>query len=438
MRTGSFMQIAVFIGFLVAGAAGVMIFGGKDKISESENRALAPYPVCSLRSMMSGGYFRQLENFVADHIAFRDALVQISKYISTWHGVAGRDSIVIVPSKANNTSESQQVPQGSHVAEAVPVPERVVNGPAPAGRDAEPLQDEKFRVQGKVAVVGDRAVNLFKYDAAAGQAYADAINDIGKALDRAMPNQVRTSVLLAPTAAHFVRSAKLKSLSDSQKEAIDKVYGRIESKVKKVDVLSMLEQHADESLYFRTDHHWTANGAYYAYAAYVQSLGLQPAPLASYSKGQAAGFLGSLYASTMNRRLAEHPDDVVYYMPSVKHQYVVHYSGPLQMPLIDLSHAQRKNKYRIFLSGDRPWAQITTDVNNGRRLAVVKDSYGNAFVPFLLPHYSEIFVVDPRQFGQSIAAFMQKRGIHELLFVNNAEVTMDLGFAEQLQKLIKE
>jgi hypothetical protein len=108
----------------------------------------------------------------------------------------------------------------------------------------------------------------------------------------------------------------------------------------------------------------------------------------------------------------------------------------MTMPLIDLSHAKKKNKYRIFLSGDRPWAQITTQIKNNRRLMVIKDSYGNALVPFLLPHYSEIFVVDPRQFDQLLIPFIQKHNIQEILYVNNAGVTMDQGFAEQLRKLV--
>jgi hypothetical protein len=106
------------------------------------------------------------------------------------------------------------------------------------------------------------------------------------------------------------------------------------------------------------------------------------------------------------------------------------------MPLIDLSHANKKNKYRIFLSGDRPWAQITTQINNNRTLMVIKDSYGNALVPFLLPHYHEIYVVDPRQFDQPIVPFIQKHNIQDILYVNNAGVTTDRSFAELLRKLI--
>ncbi len=105
------------------------------------------------------------------------------------------------------------------------------------------------------------------------------------------------------------------------------------------------------------------------------------------------------------------------------------------MKLLDMHHADKKNKYRIFLSGDRPWGEITTETNNDRRLAVIKDSYGNAFVPFLLPHYSEIYIIDPRQFHQSLLDFVQLHNINEVLFLNNAEATSHTGFTTLIRKL---
>jgi hypothetical protein len=438
MRIGYIMQIVFFIGFLVTGTVMMIVCGGRtNTISESENRKLMQFPAYSLQSIISGFYFHELENYVADHIAFRDSLIHTSKYIASLHGWSGRDSVVIVPSNANNSADAHQLPPAYDADAVAQKPEPTSRGPVlePTHQDAKPLPDEKGKVHGKVLILGERAMNLYTYDPVSGQAYADVINQIQENLEHTMPKQVRTSVLLAPTAVEFVQSAKLKSLSGSQRQAIDDVYSKMNSGINKVDALSLLQQHVEEPIFFRTDHHWTATGAYYAYAAYIHSLGLQPVPIASYSTDEVTGFLGSLYSSTLSRQLAEHPDTVLYYKPSVKHQYVVHYSGPLQLPLLDMNHAKKKNKYRIFLSGDRPWGQITTEVNNQRRVVVVKDSYGNAFVPFLLPHYSEIFVVDPRQFDESIVEFIYKHNIQELLYVNNAGVTMDGGFSEQLRKL---
>jgi hypothetical protein len=442
MRIGNVLQIVFFIGFLVTGTVFLHVFHGTATNSELENRALAPFPAFSLRTMASGAFFRQLENYAADHIGFRDPLVRTSQFISSLQGMKGSESAVIVSSNANNTGTGEAV-GASPSAQQAPAPTAGPPSPGPLAASpqhdagsAKPAPDEKGNVQGKVLVLGDRAMNLFTYNAAAGQAYAEAINRIQAELDKADSPPVKSSVLLAPTAAEFVRSAKLRSLSDSQRKAIDDVYGSIDATVTKVDALSAMSLHAQEQIYFRTDHHWTAAGAYYAYAAFMEARGMRAVPLTAYETGEIPDFLGSLYASTLNRQLAAHPDRIVYYKPYVTHSYTVHYSGALTMPLIDLSHAKKKNKYRIFLSGDRPWGHIVTaNTGNDRRLAVIKDSYGNALVPFLLPHYSEIFVVDPRQFAESLVPFIREHRIQEILYVNNAEVTMDQGFAEQLRKL---
>ncbi|MFK7692339.1 DHHW family protein [Paenibacillus sp. HJGM_3] len=441
MRIGNMMQILFFIGFLITGSILTLFVHRTPASSETENRRLASFPLYSLRNVMSGVFFRELDNYTADHIGFREPLIHSSTFLTSLQGIAGRESALIVPSHANNTGESQSAPQVLSTSNSGPtepptspllVPEQATPSSQPA------VSEEKGKVQGKILILEDRAVNLFSYDPAAGQAYADEIHRIQERIDQLMPDSVHTSVILAPTAAEFLQSAKLRSLSDSQKNAIDEVYGKIKTKIAKVDAVSSLSPHTGEPLFFRTDHHWTASGAYYAYAALVQAKGMDPVPLTAYQTGEAPDFLGSFYTSTMNRQLAAHPDTVVYYKPNVSHRYVVHYSGPLEMPLLDLSHASKKNKYRIFLSGDRPWSQITTQSDNQRSLLVIKDSYGNALVPFLLPHYREIYVVDPRQFDQPIVPFIQQHHIQEVLFINNAEVLMDQGFAQLLRKLVRE
>lgn len=84
---------------------------------------------------------------------------------------------------------------------------------------------------------------------------------------------------------------------------------------------------------------------------------------------------------------------------------------------------------------DRPWGTITAYGHGQRRIAVIKDSEGNAFIPFLLPHCKEIYVIDPRQFRQPLADFVRKHGIHELLVLNNAEVASHTGYTRLLESL---
>jgi hypothetical protein len=53
-------------------------------------------------------------------------------------------------------------------------------------------------------------------------------------------------------------------------------------------------------------------------------------------------------------------------------------------------------------------------------LLVIKDSYANAFIPFLAPFYSEITVIDPRYYYDSIDALIADAQITDVLYLFNA------------------
>jgi hypothetical protein len=426
MRVGQLLQIGFFLAFLYTGLVLMLLFGGEKTVSETENRTLAALPKWSSSSLWSGDYFRDMENYAADHVAFRDVWVGASKTIDFWQGITGKDDAVIVASGANNGAESQPPSLEMQVQATAPVPMET--------NKKQETQQESGRVVGKVLVVGNRAMNLYTYVPAAGKAYADMINQFQQEAALRFGSQMRVSVLISPSAVEFVHNPALKKLSPSQKDAINATYRQFNRSVITVDALRILSDHSDEDLYFRTDHHWTATGAYYAYAAFMNARDLVPVPLTNYKTVKVTGFLGSLYSSTLNKKLEMDPDTIVLYKPYIKHEYIVHYEGSLTMNLLDMNHANKKNKYRIFLSGDRPWAEIHTETDNNRRIAVIKDSFGNAFIPFLLPHFKEIIVIDPRQFKQPLLDFLEKRKVNEVLFINNVGVTSDTGFTDLIRK----
>ncbi|GAA4876818.1 hypothetical protein GCM10023310_65760 [Paenibacillus vulneris] len=443
MKLGQYLQIGFFLLFIYLGTGLMWSLGGNRVFSETENRNLAPLPQWSTHALWSGQYLHDIENYVADHVPYRDALVGLSKLVEAWEGLTLSQDAVIVASNADNTGQAavhadeepaatmnQPPSQGPEVTvripDAAPTP---VPSPQPKP-DMESKAQKPGHVIGKVLIVEHRAVNLFSYISSAGKLYAETINHVKAAMDAHFNAKIPVSVLIAPTGAEFMQSEQLRKLSASQQEAIHEVYQQLNPDITPVDALSMLQNHAEDAIFFRTDHHWTATGAYYGYAAFMKAKGESPIPLEKYEKAEVAGFLGSLYSATRNSKLEKHPDMIVVYKPYVKHEYTVHYAGPLKMDLLDMSHAQKKNKYRIFLSGDRPWGRITTEINNGKRLAVIKDSYGNALIPFLLPHYNEIYVIDPRQFTKSLVPFMEEHQIQELLFINNSDVLSNPDFMQ--------
>ena len=82
-------------------------------------------------------------------------------------------------------------------------------------------------------------------------------------------------------------------------------------------------------------------------------------------------------------------------------------------------YAQGVNSYSVFLHGDFPLIQVKTDQNHGRKILVVKESYGNAFAPFLATYYDEVHIVDQRYFQLNLVDYIRQHEIHEVLFLNN-------------------
>jgi len=171
-----------------------------------------------------------------------------------------------------------------------------------------------------------------------------------------------------------------------------------------VDVRPTLAAHADEYLYYRTDHHWTTLGAWYAHAAYCESLGLAPFDRALYTPVEVPDFYGTSYAKARTANAV--PDVITYYpMSNPMQLYAVNPMDgsitPTGQPLTLYNEAQwnKYDKYAAFLHGNNGFARIEGDGKG--KVLVIKDSYANSFIPYLTDNYAQIDVVDFRSFASS-------------------------------------
>ncbi|MGE5454057.1 MAG: DHHW family protein, partial [Methylocystaceae bacterium] len=177
-------------------------------------------------------------------------------------------------------------------------------------------------------------------------------------------------------------------------------------------------------------------GAYYAYAEFVKYTGSEPVPLSYYQSGQQDGFKGSFYNLTLDKTLAEKPDTLIYYQPFISSKFIIYNpEGTQEIPILKMDNLNTEYKYAVFLGGDHPLGRITTSVTNGKKIAVIKDSYGNAFIPFLLPHYQEIFVIDPRHYKEDLGKLVRDNGIQELLVLDYAVAPRFEAYVKSLQQL---
>lgn len=438
------IQIDTIAFLLIISILGIVNFAviNKPEVSELENRALKQKPDFTLAALADGSFFTDYNEYYNDTFIFRDNILKLSSNIQQSMFFSGSDVKIIVSDKSKeyntapdnqNTDESsndQKNPESTNEGINVKEPQET-----PQPTPTQKQYNESDGV-GYWLVIDGKAVELFKFNKDSFDYYAEVLNEYYARLG----NKMSVYSLIAPTNSEFVQLRQYKGITDSQNNAIGYLSTKFTDGITAVNAYDILNEHKDEYIYFRSDHHWTALGAYYAYRAFMETKGEEPVPLENYEEVQIDNFLGSTYAKTRDKSIEKNPDTIYAYKPFVNYKYEMHhYNECDEAEIIDMKYADTKlDKYLVFLSsGDSTWAVINTDNKNGKKLLVIKDSYGNSFVPFLLPHYEEIYVLDPRFYdfntiGMDVIDFIHDKGINELLFVNYME---NVNYKEYMHSL---
>jgi hypothetical protein len=232
----------------------------------------------------------------------------------------------------------------------------------------------------------------------------------------------------------------------SQKEAVAYAISSIEkanSKVKCINVCQNLVNHNDEYIYFRTDHHWTALGAYYAYEEFCKAKGIKPTPVSDYETMEFPDFLGTLYSgSGQASALGDNPDTVIAYIPKATNDmtFIGHDNVEYTWNVIeDVSDWEANSKYNCFIGGDEPFATIENpNKTDGSACVIVKESFGNAFVPFLVDHYQYTYVVDHRylsiysKYENDFVKMVQDKNIQDVILLNTTTALCDTSLSSTM------
>ena len=289
--------------------------------------------------------------------------------------------------------------------------------------------------------VGDTGYEMYSYVDSTAKKYADNVNAVADAL----AGKANVYMLPIPLSSGISLPDELygKDVFGDQKEAEQKIIGYMNGNVKSVALYDALLAHRTEYVYFRTDHHWTATGAYYAYEQFCKAKGITPTPIASYKVDEYDGFLGTSYRdSNQNATMGENPDKVVAYHP-LSTEATLDYGDSENASLTrgkiiyDESTAPASLKYGAFITGDNAYSVINNpDVTDGSSCIVVKESFGNAFVPFLTDHYQTIYVLDYRYWKGSISQFATDKGVQDVLFVNNLSAIRSTALVGYLHNVV--
>lgn len=333
-----------------------------DKIfSDSENRNLEQKPKFTFSKLVKGQFAKNFEKYIADQFPKRDF----------WIGVkAGAE-------KLSGKKENNNVY---------------------LGKDGYLLQ--KFlRPEGSNLKDKVKAINSFS-------ALIPGINQY---------------FMLVPNSIEVLRDKlPLDAPREDQLIYMNKVKNSLNKNIKFINVYDTLYSKRNEYIYYKTDHHWTTAGAYYAYEKFCADAGAEPADKGSFNiKKVTDSFYGTSYSMGGFRDIKA--DSIELYISKTNELRELQYSEDSKKTdsIYDMGSLSKKDKYSVFLDGNHPLVTIKTNAHNNRRILVVKDSYANSFIPFLLSDYSEIYAVDLRYYDDSILDLIKANKISDVLILYN-------------------
>lgn len=445
------------------------LFGNGETVSAVDGKTLAEKPEFTFASLFDGSYLPALERSYSDHFPMRDMLLEVGKTMNRFYYYSGSDenAVLIIGGSTGAEQGGERLdtaltppvtpPTQTPTPDEPPEkkPDDTPAEPAPEDTPQQPEEqtppeldepaEEDATWAGNVIVVGTRAMEIPSANEQIIESYADTV---GRLAD-AMGSGVRTISLVTPNGGEFYSPQSMHTGIHSQKAMIEHCYASMDAGIVTVDAYSGLRDHADEYIYFRTDHHWTQLGAYYAYQKFCEAAGFEAVALDRFQTGVYENFVGSMYTFTkgypQSETLYNNPDTLTYYLPIYETHAKYYADASLQNGVaVSVVYTQlpesTTNKYLCYIGGDTPVCVIESAAEGGTCI-VLKESYGNAFVPFLTSHYSKIIVIDPREFNRDgkpsldLASFAAEQGIDDLIVINYPYMINNTSYIAWLNRL---
>lgn len=431
----------------------------RSKISNTEKRNLLSFPAFTIKSFFNGEYTDNISKWFSDTVPLRDNILDIYFRVLDLRGIKPEERIIQIDNinenqmqhdnyndkEKNNKIEKKDIGFDYELAN------RIATNAEPNTYTYSEENGEIYKLRSNLITFGKkdnlRVVEGFWGWGQGDEQYANVINEY----NRRMPD-VKISVMIVPSAIAFYCPDKYKNFSKPQDEYIAAMYSLLDGDINKINIYPILKAHEDEDIYFRTDHHWTPLGAYYAALQFASDVKVGFKDLSHYLKVVIKNFVGSMYSYTNDTMLKENPEDFIYYVPSeiqyfaTRQQYstmpngeIVKYGDAVPSPFFYPEKNGSQNAYMTFMHGDANLTHVEMKGSSptGRNLIIIKDSYGNAIPGYLFYGFDNIYVIDNRYFDEKIEDFASEHEITDILFVNSIVQTKNNIVSSNLIKYLK-
>lgn len=370
---------AQWLSWLLIGVVVIFTVAGllvKDReFSETENRSLAQFPELTLSSALDGSFLSGLGDYVADQFPGRDTWISMNLWLNQLLGQKESSGVYLC-----GDDYLMQVPSAPNETA--------------------------------------HARNL-----KAMQTFAQNHSDLNCVVS-IVPNAVT------------ILADKLPENAPVRDQAADLAHIReCLTALDVVDVTDALTAHKNETLFYRTDHHWTSLGASYAFEAIAPSLSIEPPDREIYT----VYAVSTSFEGTLSSKSGSHTalDTVEIYVPATTISYYVTYNEDSATNICSLYNRgalKQKDHYTVFFGGNYSRVDITTTADTGRSLLLFKDSYANCFAQFLYPYFDHITMIDPRYYYDNVESVMTSESVTDVLFLYNLDTFLgDTSLADVLE-----
>lgn len=424
----------------------VLNFFPRSTFSERERRDLAHFPDVATAKLTDGSFTRDISHWYSDSEPLRDGFLSVSELFDHYKGITisteSGEQIAIVsgggsiedPGLLAGTDDDEDDDDSPDSGTGEPV-DIIVNADTTAPKQSAPKTDTTGAAYSKtssgVMLVGKepnvRAMLLFGCSAAYVKKFTDAVN----LYHETFPD-VNIWVMPIPIAIAFYCPEEAKKLDWPQKPCLDAVQKNLAEGVHFVDIYPTLMEHKDEAIYLRTDHHWSPLGGFYASEVFAKDAGLTfPSIEEGYTTKVVHGFVGTMYGYSKSLSVKRSPEDFIYYYPNTNFTtYVTGYELDEDFKITKM-HAECKRAYFAkfkdgssgayctFMGSDKQITRVVTSANNGRRIIILKDSFGNTIPSCLFYAFEEVHVIDYRYFTLNMKKYVADHKITDILFANN-------------------
>lgn len=407
-KINSILFLTVLIGMSI-----FYVFLPNEIVSLEEKRKLAEYQPLSFETYLNGKWSHGIDDFIDDHFPFRSRFISMAETFHASKGIHLKDQEKLFIGKKKVEKGNEEDTTRAKIQLKVDFDEA--------------YSGSLLILDGSVYPTGGGSQKMSRVFSAMLNEYAEKLKG-------------RTRVLsaVAPLSSAFIPALKYRKYNTQNKETLLAIKASLSNGAIFCDVFNELDKHANEKMFFSTDHHWNAIGAYYAYVAFCRGAGFTPVDKNKMEKRIKYNFLGSLYQLTRDPSVKANPDTLVYFVPRVTTTAIRYnknnYNNPTKANVFS-HNSSGGNTYLTFLGGDAPLIKITTSVKNGKKAVLIKNSMGNAFAVYLISHYEEVYVLDFRYSNHNLMDLIKENGINDLIFGLGMYGAMSQGTINMMRRL---